>query len=254
MYWVIQENLLHEDCFDELILALENNKVSFSIVKLLSFSDILPDIQTNKPIIIYGITSFVRKVYSQKKWYPGVFYNDLKLRPTYWLGLLGDKALNASGWKIALKDFVACDNPDEKLFFIRSNDDFKEISGRVQSIREFKEWLQSKTISIHHDLFVSRPVNIYKEWRLVVIDNRIITGSQYRENGRLSIDSFVPDRVSIEFALRIVRKELKDFLPAYTLDICESEQGLKVLELGCFNSAGFYHCDMDKIVTAINLL
>ena len=40
--------------------------------------------------------------------------------------------------------------------------------------------------------------------------------------------------------------------PVFVLDVGETEAGLRVVETNCFNSAGFYWCDLHAIVRAVN--
>jgi hypothetical protein len=32
------------------------------------------------------------------------------------------------------------------------------------------------------------------------------------------------------------------------MDVCETENGYKVVEFNCFNASGFYNCDVDAVV------
>ena len=41
---------------------------------------------------------------------------------------------------------------------------------------------------------------------------------------------------------------------AYALDVAEGEDGLKVIEVNCFNGSGSYACDLVKIYGAIERL
>jgi hypothetical protein len=36
--------------------------------------------------------------------------------------------------------------------------------------------------------------------------------------------------------------------PSFVIDVCLSEQGPKIVECGCINSAGFYSADMNKLL------
>ncbi len=40
--------------------------------------------------------------------------------------------------------------------------------------------------------------------------------------------------------------------PVFVLDVGEVEEGLRVVETNCFNSAGFYWCDLHAVVRAVN--
>jgi hypothetical protein len=40
--------------------------------------------------------------------------------------------------------------------------------------------------------------------------------------------------------------------PVFVLDAGEVEEGLRVVETNCFNSTGFYWCDLHAVVCAVN--
>ncbi|WP_277814114.1 ATP-grasp domain-containing protein [Rhodobacter capsulatus] len=44
------------------------------------------------------------------------------------------------------------------------------------------------------------------------------------------------------------------YAPAYVMDICSTETGLKLLETNCINAAGFYAADVMKLAAAIDAL
>lgn len=43
-----------------------------------------------------------------------------------------------------------------------------------------------------------------------------------------------------------------DYAPAYVIDICHTDDGLKMLETNCINAAGFYEADLLKLVSVID--
>lgn len=45
-----------------------------------------------------------------------------------------------------------------------------------------------------------------------------------------------------------------DYSDAYVLDICRTDDGLKIIETNCINAAGFYAADLGKLVSALEEL
>lgn len=43
-----------------------------------------------------------------------------------------------------------------------------------------------------------------------------------------------------------------DYASAYVIDICRTDEGLKMLETNCINAAGFYEADLLKLVASID--
>jgi hypothetical protein len=42
------------------------------------------------------------------------------------------------------------------------------------------------------------------------------------------------------------------YSPAYVVDICRTEEALKLLETNCINAAGFYAADLTKLAADID--
>jgi hypothetical protein len=41
---------------------------------------------------------------------------------------------------------------------------------------------------------------------------------------------------------------------AFVLDIAETSEGFKIIEINCLNASGFYACEMDKVVIALEVM
>ena len=107
---------------------------------------------------------------------------------------------------------------------------------------------------------VAPPVVIKREWRVVVANNKVIAGSEYNN---LSDDAWsgvqkLPEEVS-QYAQGILDSVTKIGTvnryypdPVWTIDICESETGLKVVEVGSFSCAGMFACDPEPIIAEVN--
>ena len=96
-------------------------------------------------------------------------------------------------------------------------------------------------------VLVSGKRAITKEWRFFVYKNQIITGSLYLV-GEERVDETIRGEY-LENYLSEVLKEVSWYPESVcTLDICESEGKLYVLELGSCSCAGEYACDLSAIV------
>ncbi len=102
---------------------------------------------------------------------------------------------------------------------------------------------------------VCEPRNVRKEWRFLIVDGQIITGSEYRPD-KVCVDvTSIHDDAQI--AYRVAQEALRDneYNPdrAWSLDICKTEAGnFYVLEVGCFSSAGLYAMDNARVVEAVS--
>ena len=92
-------------------------------------------------------------------------------------------------------------------------------------------------------IIISNAVEILSEYRIVVIDNVPITGSEYDDT-----KPGAPDDV-METAKLIAG--LYNPAPAYVVDIAKTPNGNKVIEYNQFATSAMYACDQAKIVDAL---
>ena len=103
---------------------------------------------------------------------------------------------------------------------------------------------------------VCEPHNVKKEWRYLIVDGRVVTGSEYRPGlhectAGISVHS--DDYVAYRVAEDII--ENVEYCPdrCWTLDICMTRQGsFYLLEVGCFSCAGLYVMDASRVVKAVS--
>src|SRR5262249_47657684 len=72
---------------------------------------------------------------------------------------------------------------------------------------------------------VSSPRVVTREWRLVVIGNRVIAGTQYAENGARAIAPGYPEEAQA-FAEAMLFEVPWRPDPIFMMDVCESDNGL----------------------------
>lgn len=137
--------------------------------------------------------------------------------------------------------------------FIRPDSPLKPFSGRVLDIDAIS--LRSLDHGFYFD-DVTLPVviapvrEIGKEWRFVVVDSKIISGSAYEAETR-SAKTILPSEEAWSFAAGIAKVAIQPDR-VYVLDVCESESSLHLLELNPFGGADLYACNVEDIVTAIS--
>ncbi|WP_236626176.1 ATP-grasp domain-containing protein [Actibacterium mucosum] len=77
-----------------------------------------------------------------------------------------------------------------------------------------------------------------------------MTFSLYKEGSRTVYRREI-DEDALEFAKELVMAN-PDYSPAYVIDVCRTDDGLKMLETNCINAAGFYEADLLKLVLSID--
>jgi len=258
MQWILQE-------FDDtraLADVLERRGILYTWHRVVPFVGDLepePEIADPNAVVLFGAYTLWR--YAEKRRLkPGVF----KLRPfvheTVWQPYLLN-GINAQF--LQLKDIPDRLQDDGQSYFVRPVDDSKEEPGQVKSVSQIIATAEQVLTleldeipegSLRHDteLMLTRPVQIHTEWRVWIIDRRVRTYSLYRERSRVIYRSEIDDD-ALEFANEMAKLN-PDYAGAYVLDICRTDEGLKIIETNCINAAGFYAADLTEIVNGIESL
>ena len=248
MRWIVQNNFRSDaDDSNWIRKVCEKFGYTFEGFKVIPFSGNIPEV-TDEPTIFYGGTGWINKIFEKYPDCSGIFFNPISIF-SYWTKKYGDKALNFEASMTTFEKVVKEDYPDDHKFFIRPESDLKEFSGGVMSFGDIKDW-SKKIFTDVPDLgtlpiVVGEPYGLAYEWRLFMVDGKMCTGSQYRTYYVRNTSPHVPPEV-IEFA----EEQAKIYSPApvFVMDVCRCGGKFYIIEIGCFNSAGFYDSDIEKIV------
>ena len=143
----------------------------------------------------------------------------------------------------------------DKLLFVRPDNDSKSFSGEVIKFSEVKDWYNklisadSRMLTIDSKIVVSEPYYLKYEWRLWIVNKKVIASSKYREEFRLKKERGCPESV-VKFA----EERCLEYTPnnIFVMDICQTGDEFYIIECGCMNSAGFYASDIRAIVKAVS--
>lgn len=278
MLWVVQNNLYNEYGYKNFLNALDRMKSNYVVVKPVpiflkivspdfdSFKEKLedaiePHIDTNQKIVICGAIT-LGKIAIQRGWTPGTFLNENFDFNKWCEGFGKENLLNGDSVVCKLKDAGCFDD----AVFSRPTKDTKAFTGTVMSRDEFYRWKEnilnlkiedSEYTPLHGDteITISSVKNINAEYRIFIVDGKIVTGSVYKQ-GTMGISYintlntvFTPDDEVMNFTQQMIDK----WQPAdcFVVDIAKTDEGPKVIEINNLNSAGFYSCDVFKIIDAV---
>jgi len=107
-------------------------------------------------------------------------------------------------------------------------------------------------------ILVSGLKDIKEEYRFIVIDGEVISGSLYMDEENMGTykahyDKICTDQDATDFANEVVKLYQPD--KAFTIDLCKTKNGeYKLLEINSFNCASMYGNDYDAVVDAVNKL
>ena len=252
--WVLEKDVFSYNQEAEMISWLKENNVPFHQVRIIPFIHEIdgkaPNIEG--PVVAYGSIG-IQKIAEKHGWKPGVFTSS-DINESVLIEQFGDMYLNSDAIFCKFKQlpYIATSG----TFFIKPNTDTKEFAGTVIDAEKMKEWIDKMVKSgyieqsfMNAEVLISRPKTIGCEWRVVVVNNQIAAHSVYRQYGIVRPEIWMPDS-----ALEFVNKCISVYspLPVYVIDICQVEDGsYRVLEMNTFNSAGWYKCDVNKIMTSV---
>lgn len=268
MHWILQDNLFNEVAYQKLLDTLERFDIPHSIHKVIPFiGELTPEVELDTRNVMCMGSYSLRHSARKHGWSPGVF--DLEpfnfnVQMKHW----GEHMLNADAVVSRFEDAAFT----EDVMFIRPIEDSKVFAGTVMDSAEFEEW-QRKVCVLEEDfgtslsrdtlIQVCRPKKIHAEYRFWIVDQRIVTSSLYKRGDRVIYSPDVDPHVTA-FANKILRTkdnrtsitlstENEGWRPhdAWCLDVCETPDGMRVVEIGTINSCGFYAANMTDLVLAL---
>lgn len=254
--WLVQTNMGSNSDISNIIISLKDLKIDFCEVTEIPFSDDLPNIDYSGPVICYGSTWFIKKCLNSKKWFPAVWHDD-NFSYSAWVKNYNSLLLNSPDnvVRTTIGDYIHDTTfLDNDMVFVRPEYDYKEFCGEVMESAQFKKWCQTiqeggfNQVTADTKIVVGVPYGITSEWRLFVVDGKVVAGSLYKDKGVLNKSSVVPKNV-IDYGNMVAK--LWSPASVFTLDICSSNNSLYILEAQGFNSAGHYATDLNILFQAV---
>lgn len=255
MYFLVQSNIHTDPDHYRFFEALTALNIDFERIHLdASISNITTQIE-RKDVFVYGSVKLARLAKENTHWYPGSFYGGNHLfevfAPYYKEHLLNYKVeVFEFGSTIPWKTGA--------LKFIKPYKDAKIFTGKVFSEIKWTDFVQNaltnpQTPLLHKDslIQVSMPQKIFKEARLWIVGDQIIDAVYYRFHGDVVFETTVAVE-GIHFAKEMLR--LFRVAEAFVMDICLTNEGWKIVEINCINSAGFYpNSNVTSVIKALHI-
>lgn len=258
IHWILQANLIREDTFNRIKASLLSDGISFEEVKIVPFSDELPEIERLGEVnVFYGSTTLVLNAYKRFGGGKGIFFDQDRFSMKTYLEQWGDRMLNSDSQILTFREIVDLGHGRDSEWFVRPIEDDKAFSGKVFSFEEIvafeRELEQSNNPYLTTETLVaiSAPKAIEKEWRLFVIGQRVISACRYTMQGKLSVDASDLPAEMLAFALKCCGI----FTPAevFVMDVALHGGEFKIVECNCFNDSGFYQHDIGMIIHEVNV-
>ena len=207
------------------------------------------------PVVFHGSLGIADGIATEcLNWQPGAFCKTEAFRCSAWYPKAARWRLQQQYEVLPASALVANPNrfgTDE--IFVRPDSPLKPFSGRV--LRTDSITLGDLDYGFYFDdaetpVVVAPVQEVGREWRFVVVDKWIVAGSSYTTETRTASTAVV-ENAAKNYAARIAQ-ELEPPERVYVLDVCETNQGLRLLEVNPFSGADLYGCDLTAVVRAVS--
>lgn len=271
--WII-DRYLFDEYEDKLCQTVKDSGMNVTLLDDSNFDmdftfvDYLKKKYTENDIVfLHGSLQNGRKMLRTSS-YPGIYLTLDNYECYNYYGYFGDYLLNSEYVMMGLNDVLRNKDSIFDIFggdglFIRPSNGYKTFTGQVLSKKdfdtEFSTLIQSYGGLDINTLVVLSPIQeIDEEYRFIVIDGKIISGSKYMdEKNRTSYVAYYDKLCDNPNAQAFAKSMIDLYQPdkAYTIDVCRVKNGgFKLIELNSFCCANWYGNDLNKIVKAVNEL
>jgi hypothetical protein len=204
-------------------------------------------------VIGYGTFPFAREIQLHQRWTPGAWCNAENLDCATYFAYFGKFLLNQhyvilpGVEAIRQRDWLFSIFGSDEEVFARPTSCHKLFVGRRITRETFNSALAPTRYDPATPVMIAALKEITCEWRLLVIGDRVIAGSQYARDGARAISPDCPAEVRTftESMLAEVRWHPD---PIFMLDVCESDGRLWLVELNSFSCSWLYQCDLSAVV------
>jgi ATP-grasp domain, R2K clade family 3 len=255
MHWVLQRGFHTEAGWSSLIAALERFGIDYSEHAVAPRTgDLLPaPVFDHRNAICIGSYS-MRHAAARYRWSPGLFDlidQDFERQRAHW----GRHMLNAESRVCALSEAIF----DAERMFVRPAADNKHFTGKVFAKAEFEAWREaicapdashSTSLTPGTQIQFCVPSTIHAEYRFWIVAGEIVTQSLYRRGGAVFYASDVDDRLHDFVAARIAEWSPHE---TFVIDVCDTPNGIRIVEINTLNSSGFYAADLQRLVLALEV-
>lgn len=210
-------------------------------------------------VTVFGSIGFCRSIAKKTDWIPPIYPLDHHIYDcNRYYPILYNYLLNKDFCFLPYKNFIENKELYQHLWnngyvFVRPNSSIKIFAGGIVDLNNIQSdfdllFAHSGEVDADTICLISSPKNIKKEWRLVCHNETIVTSSLYKENGKIKLVEGCSEKARI-FAEKVLRYYKNNTY--FTLDLCEVDGTIHVLEVGGLSYAGLYHCNRSKIIQHI---
>jgi hypothetical protein len=261
--WLLEHDIFPADT-EPLVKALKRQNVPYKFASQENYfdRDYFFWYGLDDCVVFVGSLQMAKYIRRHATWIPGVYCDFPKYRCVAYYSALGEHLHNSDYTILPFAELLR--NQDQlyehfgidRTIFVRPDRGDKIFTGKIVYKEDFIKDVDMFGMGGPEpdDLVViSTPKVIDAEWRFVVVDKKVITGSQYKKDGVLWESRKNIPQGALELAGEVASKYEPD--RAWVVDICyhEFSDTYRLMEIGGLSCAGLYDCDRDKVVEAVNI-
>ena len=253
MFYLIQKNTWGERNYDLMIEGLERLGMEYEICRFIPFVHEVEFTTDRKDVWCFGGYSMTNTA-EKYGWNPGCMANANHDVEVYGK-MYGDNMLNHEGVCMEFTDPLP-EAEEYEMFFARPTKDTKVFSGQVFTRHGWNEYVEktivnnaAQIIMDETRMLVAPLKHIQQEIRCWAVGGKVVTISQYKLGYRVTYQNLDHDEEAVAFAQKMV--DIYQPARAFVIDICRTSEGMKVVEVNCINSAGFYDMNFQKLIMAL---
>ena len=207
-------------------------------------------------VVFHGSLGNADRIHRELSWTPGAFCSTSRFACSSWWPAVADQLVADRHLVTTASDLVTAGPPTDfgARVFVRPDSPLKPFSGRVLDSHEVT--LQALDHGYYYDdedlpVVVMPAVELGDEWRLIVAGGRVAAGSGYVADGRTGSGPIDPAHPAWSYASALLER-IPTPDPIFVLDVCQTETGLRLLELNPFSGADLYACDREAVVSSVH--
>lgn len=261
--WILQTDIFEENLhiLQEEISRQGMHYEVYDYKPFTDANDIISRYKENDCVIVYGSLQMCH-IFKKSTFIPGVYCDLDSFKCSNYYPYFGECLLNNKymlmpyGDLLRQKNFIFDTLGHGECVFIRPDSGFKNFTGCIVHKQNWEKdipYIYDYAVDSNTLILVAPYQYVDKEWRFIVVDNEVVSGSQYRNASGTKLCEATTD--IYDFAQYAVdAASLRGFKTdrAWCIDICETKDSLCVLEIGCFSSAGLYVAPKAPIVQEVS--
>jgi ATP-grasp domain, R2K clade family 2 len=247
LVWLIQENQEDRLTVGAIKGVLDVLNVRWIGIEIDFKTAALPSIEGLREgdrVLCFGPSFITRIDHRDPVWRIGSIFDPDSFRWSQFQANWPGKMLSRDGNVTSVRTLRI--DPPELPIFTRPDADSKTFDGGIRSRFEFEVLL--KRLDADLPIVTASPTIIDAEYRMFMVASEVVAASEYRRNGRTSMQGFVPN-AAVDLALEADRI----WRPAesYAIDVGRSGERFGIIEANCITAARHYAADTRAIVEAL---